>query len=757
MAAFISIKCVANDLYLPVLIDYVNDDAPPMHSGYVDVPSESSDGNYEVKWHVDGYHNNYILEESTDSGASWSIIYQGDSTYSTQSKLTSGTYFYRVKSCEAQGCTNFVYSRPILVNALAQGPSNVVAIQQGNNINVSWSETSFTNAKPISETMVQRFLRVLMGQSANRVQYEVYESKNGQEYQFLQSTQQTSVMLTADSSATFRYMVRLCYLDLTKCSRYSPPSNGVGGLEAPKSVTATSDAIGITVNWSPVDSGNIDVRYVVERSLNSGSWVVVSQTGTSEYVEIAPVYGVHTYRVKSCDATTCYEVSHVTRPIKIVENNQCTQAMGRLSVYSDGSNYYLKRFTTEWQSKFIPGVALIPYDSRQLIKQQQWKITPSNTQASGYQINALSAAVFNGIAMTKVDKPLECSVNLVTNETLLSLHDGTAKITWAVKTSVANTYADNFFETYASDGQITLSFDKQAARLLWAAPKSKVSTYELEYAICNSACLSSGVIDWKKLSDLPNTQASMIVRNKGLPQNMYVFRIRGCLNSQTCYGWSNTVRASVDESSLGVELDIFYIEGAEDYYLKVPISNSSEFHYIKVTYDGLIYLTKNQFIALRLLMKNDLRAYYGNFSSDDIEDVVIRDNYDLTAFQLTRKGSDFLMEFMNLSEKSGVISWNTYPNVKYYKLEYAQCKGDCVSLGSELWNSEKITKNINSSRVDYTMPEDMNKKYLYRVTGCYTDEKCRGWSNYIKVGNSKKEVIFIHTDLLGSPVAETQL
>jgi len=95
------------------------------------------------------------------------------------------------------------------------------------------------------------------------------------------------------------------------------------------------------------------------------------------------------------------------------------------------------------------------------------------------------------------------------------------------------------------------------------------------------------------------------------------------------------------------------------------------------------------------------------------------------------------------TDGSIAINWAASSNATYYKLQEKKNTGG--------WSA--LTNHTTSRRYSRTGRADAN--YTYRVTACNTAGCDNYWrtSNTVKV--SSKTVIFIHTDLLGSPIVET--
>lgn len=101
--------------------------------------------------------------------------------------------------------------------------------------------------------------------------------------------------------------------------------------------------------------------------------------------------------------------------------------------------------------------------------------------------------------------------------------------------------------------------------------------------------------------------------------------------------------------------------------------------------------------------------------------------------------------------KLGTIEWTPVASTQHYKLERAVCASNCAIESEITW--QPISTQVG---VSYTMGTQDTGPRAYRVQACSNGTTCSQWSNTLLIDvASKKRVIFIHTDLLGSPVTES--
>lgn len=106
-----------------------------------------------------------------------------------------------------------------------------------------------------------------------------------------------------------------------------------------------------------------------------------------------------------------------------------------------------------------------------------------------------------------------------------------------------------------------------------------------------------------------------------------------------------------------------------------------------------------------------------------------------------------------LSIDPHVLNWNSILGATLYKVQKATCSENCSSAEQFAWT------DVGNVKVpQFVIPEADKGKFYYRVSACFTSQvDCTKWSNVVEDRVKIKNVIFIHTDLLGSPVAESTI
>ncbi|MCF2910374.1 hypothetical protein L1285_18840 [Pseudoalteromonas sp. DL2-H2.2] len=95
------------------------------------------------------------------------------------------------------------------------------------------------------------------------------------------------------------------------------------------------------------------------------------------------------------------------------------------------------------------------------------------------------------------------------------------------------------------------------------------------------------------------------------------------------------------------------------------------------------------------------------------------------------------------------LTWQTVSGATSYVIESAVCAESCDDLLALEWSA---FATLAGSDTRHKIVPTENQ--FYRIKACFGDGTCTQWTYIIKY-TPKNKTIFIHTDLLGNPVAET--
>ncbi len=254
---------------------------PPATPSAIGAPSTDSDGAFSLSWGSSSGATSYTLQRRIGSG-SWSTIQNTSATSRSESGLGSGTYSYRVRACNASGCSGWTATKTVTVTLPPATPSaiNGPSTDTDGAFTLSW------------------------GSSSGATSYTLQRRIGSGSWSTIQNTSAASRNESGLSSATYSYRVRACN------------AGGCSGWTATKSVTVTlppvtpsaitgpsTDADGsFTVSWGSSSSAT---SYQLQRRVDSGGWASIQNTSATSRSESSIADGVWQYRVRACSAAGC--------------------------------------------------------------------------------------------------------------------------------------------------------------------------------------------------------------------------------------------------------------------------------------------------------------------------------------------------------------------------------------------------------------------------------------------------------------------
>ncbi len=238
------------------------------------------------------------VERSTNGGATWSVIStaQANQTSYSDTGLTPGsTYLYRVRACNAVGCS--AYSNTASATTPAPGgppatPSGLAAVaSSATDVALSWMDNATTEtSQPIE--------RSSNGGSTWTVAFTAAADQ----------TSYTDTGLTAGT--TYLYRVQAC--SGVGCSGYSNTATVTTpapvGIPAPPTGLSVTPVSGTTASLTWTDQSNNETGFEVEHREAGGSW---SQLATLPAgTQAAQVSGLtagllQEFRVRACNQAGC--------------------------------------------------------------------------------------------------------------------------------------------------------------------------------------------------------------------------------------------------------------------------------------------------------------------------------------------------------------------------------------------------------------------------------------------------------------------
>jgi len=259
-------------------------DAPSVLS----VPAYSYTGDGTVSWSSSALTTHYVLEQSTNSGGTWTKIYDGTATSAAMSGLPNGTYIYHVQACSAYGCSAFTNGNEPLV--VTHAPTGVPSISAPSFVN--------TGAFTVTWTAVP-----------TATSYLLQEQVNGGAFNTVQQDGTLSHSTSGRGNGTIGYRVQAC--NVGGCGAFSPTvtvtSQNPPASAPSLSVPPSSNNGAYTVTWSAVTTAT---SYLVQEQLNGGGFATVQQNGNTSLGESGKGNGSYGYRVQACNAGGCSAFSN---------------------------------------------------------------------------------------------------------------------------------------------------------------------------------------------------------------------------------------------------------------------------------------------------------------------------------------------------------------------------------------------------------------------------------------------------------------
>jgi YD repeat-containing protein len=254
---------------------------PPPAPTAISVPATST-GNIAIGWSTAMYATSYTLEQSFNGGA-FAAIYSGASNSYAYTATSTGAYTYRVKACDAAGCSGY-------------GPSgsSTITIPPASAPSLSVPATNNSGAYTVSWSAVP-----------GATNYQAEQQVNGGAFSVIQGSGATSWSTSGQGNGTYGYRVIAC--NGGGCGPYSATANVVVALvpAVPTGLHTTLVNVSkglVTLAWNAV-SGATDYQIKFTSTGTSGTHdagIATSLSGTYR-----PVQGNISFNVEACNAAGC--------------------------------------------------------------------------------------------------------------------------------------------------------------------------------------------------------------------------------------------------------------------------------------------------------------------------------------------------------------------------------------------------------------------------------------------------------------------
>jgi YD repeat-containing protein len=222
----------------------------------------------------------YELQQRAN-GSDWATVHNAAATTFTLSYPADATYDYRVRACNANGCSNVSSISTAVIAHIPPAPAAIsVPASSTGAIAIGWSDSPYATS------------------------YSLEQSVNGGGFAAIYNGPNISFSYTAGGSGYYTYRVKAC--NGNGCGEYGPSGSAAITLPpaAPPNIAAPASSSNgcYTVNWGGV--GDM-TSYVMQEQVNGGDWTTIANNGSGALNICGKTNGTYGYRVQGCNAGGC--------------------------------------------------------------------------------------------------------------------------------------------------------------------------------------------------------------------------------------------------------------------------------------------------------------------------------------------------------------------------------------------------------------------------------------------------------------------
>lgn len=260
-------------------------------------PATSNTGSYTISWTGMATATSYELQERQGGGA-WETLASTGLSRAVGGKA-SGSWGYRVRACNAAGCSAYTAESKVVVTLPPTGVPTLTV-----------PATNSTGSYSASWTAVPAATR-----------YELQERAGGGSWSLIHDGSATSKAMSGKAVGTYEYRVRGCNVggcagySAIKATQVAVAPTGIPSLTAP----ASSETGSYTISWTPVATAT---SYELQQQINGGSWTSLANTASTSRSFTEAADASFGYRVRACNFAGCAGFSAsktvvVQRPIPL--------------------------------------------------------------------------------------------------------------------------------------------------------------------------------------------------------------------------------------------------------------------------------------------------------------------------------------------------------------------------------------------------------------------------------------------------------
>jgi len=195
---------------------------------------------------------------------------------------TTGTYNYRGRACNTNGCGP--WSATVTTS---------VELPPGSSPSLSGPSQSYSGSYSLSWTAI-----------GGATQYILEESANGGTWTVMQNTAALSWSASGKLAGSFAYRAKAC--NPAGCSGYSATTTVTVTYPPTAAATVTAPSSSVTgsfsVSWTAVATAT---SYTLQKNVNGGTWTTLYNGAGSNYVLSGQTDGAIGFRVQGCNVAGC--------------------------------------------------------------------------------------------------------------------------------------------------------------------------------------------------------------------------------------------------------------------------------------------------------------------------------------------------------------------------------------------------------------------------------------------------------------------
>lgn len=236
-----------------------------------------------VSWSASPNTTSYTVERS-HNGENWPQVYSGSATSGSFGSVGDGTYAYRVKACNANGCSVTTQSNTVSLWHTPGAPASIsVQSPSTGSVAISWPGVTYAQ------------------------QYVLQRSTDNANFSDVWVGATTSTTQSFGASGTYWFRVRGCNsTNGTICGQNSPSAGSVVTIPPSQSpaisAPATSSNGCYTVNWGGVPGAT---SYLMQEQFNGGGFTAIGNDGSGTLNICGKGNGVYGYHVQGCNTGGC--------------------------------------------------------------------------------------------------------------------------------------------------------------------------------------------------------------------------------------------------------------------------------------------------------------------------------------------------------------------------------------------------------------------------------------------------------------------